>query len=125
MTRKTIHEILSYFDEVCSNKYSIEEKVEWLYELDCQIVENIILPRTKNKFDLVEYSADDLDRYLIVERPYTEIYRYWLEQKIYYLNREMPAFNNAMAMYNKYLIDFASAYSRDCPTVDANKYKLY
>lgn len=112
MSRKTINEIISYVDEVFPNQYSLREKIQWLNEIDEDIYNNIISVRKEPiETEFKPYDEGDIERKLLVETPHTEIYRYWLEAKIDYANRETAAFNNAMAMYNNKLDDYIAFYN--------------
>lgn len=112
MSRKTINEIISYVDEVFPNQYSTSKKIQWLNEIDEDIYNNIISKRKEPiETEFKPYNEDDIERRLLVETPHTEIYRYWIEAKINYANRETAAFNNSMAMYNSKLDDYTAFYN--------------
>jgi F0F1-type ATP synthase gamma subunit len=113
MSRITINDAISYFDAQCPNQYSQEEKIKWLSELDEQIYNDVIALREgADNIEFNGYDNDSLNTELLVETPYTEIYRYWLEKSVDFSNREITAMNNAIAMYNNYLDDYTSWYNR-------------
>lgn len=114
MKRITIEEAISYFDEQCPNQYSTDEKIGWLSELDEQIYNEIIKTRVNPPVE--EFNGYDdkspTDTKLLVPSLYKEIYRYWLEKSVNYANREIGAFNNAMAMFNTYYDDYFCWYNK-------------
>ena len=55
----------------------------------------------------------DLDgTVLLIEWPYDEIYRWYLEMKIDDANGEMTKYNNSAAKYNMYYQAYQNAYNR-------------
>ncbi|MBQ9228771.1 MAG: hypothetical protein IJ168_08080 [Eubacterium sp.] len=113
MKTTTIDEAINYFDEQCPNQYSREEKIGWLSELDEQIYEEIIKTRVGAPAAFDGYDDETAgDTVLLVPSLFKEIYRYWLEKSVDYNNREMGAFNNAMAMYQTYYDNYFAWYNR-------------
>lgn len=111
----TLDEAITYFDEQCPNQYSREEKIRWISELDEQIYENII--STRENPAVTEFDGYDDDAsgntVLLVPSLYKEMYRYWLEKSVDYNNREIGAYNNAMAMYQTYYENYFAWYNRN------------
>ncbi len=110
----TIDEAIAEFDMQVPNQYSREEKIGWLDTCDRDIYENIILQRKDaHKVDFNGYDENtNGSTELIVNKPYTDIYRFWLEAQVDFSNREHTAFNNAMTMYMQWYNNFANAYFR-------------
>ena len=111
----TLDEAITYFDEQCANQYSREEKIRWISELDEQIYENIISTRENPAVTEFDGYDDDTsgDTVLLVPSLYKEMYRYWLEKSVVYNNREIGAYNNAMAMYQTYYENYFAWYNRN------------
>ena len=110
----TIMEALHRIDSVKPNRYSQQEKVQWLSTLDGIIKRKIIdTHEGGHDVDFKGYFDDtDLNTKLLVEAPYDEIYLFWLEAKIDYWNGETKKYNNSMTMYNSALSEFAKYYNR-------------
>ena len=97
----TIIELITDVDALHPNGYDQAYKVQWLSQLDRRI-KNDIIDTHEGGEDIVfnDYHPDeDLDTKLLVPRPYDEVYRYWLEAQIDYLNGEYKRYNNSMAMF--------------------------
>ena len=110
----TIMEAIHRIDSVKPNRYSQQEKVQWLSALDGIIKREIIdTHEGAMEIDFEGYGDDtDLKTKLLIEAPYDEIYLFWLESKIDYWNGETKKYNNSMAMYNTALGEFSKYYNR-------------
>ena len=124
--KTTIGEILSYFDNQVPNKYSDEEKIRWLNEIETQIYNDIILTHKDNeKIAFNGYTADtDINTQMIVDLEYSELYRYWLEKSVYYTNGEIDRMNNALSMFESYYNNFCNAYNRKHRPIGTHGYRL-
>jgi hypothetical protein len=114
MNKVTIGELISYFDEQVPNEHTQEAKIRWLNEIETQIYRDIILTHEgadDYSFDGYDNSTDP-ETQLIVDAEYSEMYRYWLEKSVHYADREIEAYNNALAMYQAYYDSFLAAYNR-------------
>jgi len=109
----TIAEILSYFNTQCPNQFEEADKLKWLSECDEIIYNRVIANRdgAKEVTPNFPYTNSDLETELLVEKPYTELYRYWLEKSVHYANKEISAFNNALQMYNTYFENYLAYYN--------------
>ena len=110
----TIIEAIAIIDAVKPNGYSQEEKIRWLSKLDGKIKEEIIDTHEggENKPFSVYNANTDLDTQLLVDEPYTDIYRYWLEAQIDYANAEYGKYNNSITTYNAVYANYQRAYNR-------------
>ena len=95
----TIHQALTGLDSAKFTTVSREEKIGWLSALDAYAAE-FLKDLTGSAPAFSGYDANtDLQTKLLIEAPYDEIYRYWLEARVDYQNSEYDRFNNANAMY--------------------------
>ena len=62
---------------------------------------------------------------LLVPSMYKDIYRYWVEQKIDIINREMGAANNAMALFNAYYEDYYGLYNYNHRITERRRISIY
>lgn len=122
----TLDEAITYFDEQCPNQYSREEKIRWISELDEQIYENIISTRENPAVTEFDGYDDDTsgDTVLLVPSLYKEMYRYWLEKSVDYNNREIGAYNNAMAMYQTYYENYFAWYNRNHMATENRQFNI-
>lgn len=98
----TIQEALTQVDALRHNSYTQEEKMEWLSRLDGKIQLLILDAHAGSEQSFHGYDADtSLDTVLLVEKPFEEIYLYWLEAQICYRDGEIADYNGAIAQYNR------------------------
>ena len=111
----TIKECIDLVDAQKPNQYSISEKVMWLTFLDKIIINEVL--KTHEGYDgryddFVGYSEDDLTASLIVESPYDQLYPAYLKMKIDGENGEQARYNNSVASYNAYMLEFRKNYNK-------------
>lgn len=108
-------ELINEVDTNRPNRFSYEQKVRWLSELDTNIFKNIISKR--ENAEITDFSGYDektgKQTELIVKAPYERIYKFYLEAQMEYENQEIARFNNAMAMYNQMYTEFVNDYCRN------------
>ena len=110
----TIREALETVDRLKPNQYGSADKLRWLSELDGAVYREIL---TQHEMDVPAFACytpeADLDgTVLLIEWPYDEIYRWYLEMKIDDANGEMAKYNNSAAKYNMYYQAYQNAYNR-------------
>ena len=80
----TIMEAIHRIDSVKPNRYSQQEKVQWLSILDGRVKAEII--DTHEDGDTSNFKGytekTDLDTALLVPAPYDDVYLFWLESNI-------------------------------------------
>lgn len=109
-----IIEAINKIDDLTSNTYTQENKVEWLSRLDWIIKTQIIdTHHGAEKVAFTGYDENtDLHTVLLVPAPFDEIYLRWLEAQIAYHNGEIDKYNVAITMYNTAYDGFANYYKR-------------
>lgn len=110
----TIMEAIHRIDSVKPNRYSQQEKIQWLSILDGTVKAEIIdTHEGAGASDFKGYTEKtDLNTQLLVPAPYDDIYLFWLESQIDYWNGEIKKYNNSIAMYNNAYSEFAKYYNR-------------
>ncbi len=110
----TLGNAINYFDEQVPNQYSSDDKIKWISELDQIIYDRIIKDRIPNPQGFNGYDTNtSLSTELLVDEPYTEIYRFWMEKNVDFANREINSYNNAAMMYQTYFDNFFAYYNRN------------
>jgi hypothetical protein len=110
----TIMEAIHRIDSVKPNRYSQQEKIQWLSILDGTVKAEIIdTHEGAGASDFKGYTEKtDLNTPLLVPAPYDDIYLFGLESQIDYWNGEIKKYNNSIAMYNNAYSEFAKYYNR-------------
>lgn len=108
----TIKEAIDKVDGLKPNQYETEDKVEWLSSLDHQIYTDILLTHEGEASEFKPYTVDDMDRKLIVDAPYTEVYTAYLKMKIDEENAETGRYNNSAILFNAYYDNFAKYWNK-------------
>lgn len=111
----TIKECIDIVDNIKPNQYTIKEKVMWLSFID-EIIINEVLKTHEGydgRYDDFEgYSEDKLSVPLIVPSPYDRLYTAYLKMKIDQENGETARYNNAMVLYNTYMMEYRKHYNK-------------
>lgn len=106
----TLAKAIENFDSQRANSVSLEQKVEWISQLDYKISAEITEPRGGESFK--GYSElTSLDTVLKAPDEYGEIYTVYMNMKLDYMNGEIARFNNSAMLFNriyKELNDFAN-----------------
>ena len=108
----TIIEAINGIDTIKPNKYTQDQKIEWLKRLDGQIKEQVIDTHEGEGVELVDYSTAPFNTELLVPAPYDEIYINYLAMKIDFANGEYRKYNNSAFMYNESLGEYRKWYNR-------------
>jgi hypothetical protein len=112
-----ISEVIATVDALKPNQYTGAQKVRWLSDCDSNIHKNIIQTHERVEgMPEVFYGYDaekDMESRLIVPAPHDILYRYYLEMMIDFYNKEINAYNNSSAIYNRAYQEFAAWYNRE------------
>lgn len=110
----TIAEVISKVDALKPNTYTLEDKIDWLSNLDARVKSQIIDAHECNgPFYFYGYdSMSDQDTELLVPAPYDEMYLRWLEAMIDYHNSEDERYNNAIMLFNNAYEGYKKHYTR-------------
>jgi hypothetical protein len=107
--RVTIGEIINYVDNIKPNIRSKEEKIMWLNNLDTTVKEDIYdLHEGGEEYSFEGYDENTPDNTaLLIPAHYgREIYRYYLELQIDFINKEYDKYNSATAQFQSHYQSF-------------------
>lgn len=123
----TIREQLALIDATVPNRHSREVKIAWLNTLDYMIYREIIQRHEgADKIQFMGYNADtDEGTELLAPEPYCEIYGYFIEAKIHYLNGDDVRYRNAMTMFNAVYSDYGKWYTSEHAPIRRTRWKLF
>lgn len=110
----TVREAIDRLDGLKPNQYTEEDKLRWLSELDMGVFMDVILTHEhESDLPMFEgYTAEDYDKKLIVDEPFTEMYTAYLKMKIDEENGETARYNNSAVLFNAYYDNYAKHYNR-------------
>ena len=112
----TVAEAIALVDGLKPNKFSKEDKVKWLSDIDGLIVRELIDTHEDSplEYDFEGYRATPggMREELIAPYPYDILYRWYLESQIDLYNMEMDKYNNSAALYNSAYAAYRNAYNR-------------
>ena len=123
-----IIDVITQVDNLKPNQYSIEEKINWLSEIELKIKNEIIDTHEKinDKLDkFTQYTEDDIEKDLAVEEPYSVLYVRYLSMMVDYYNAEFTRYNNSSVMFNLAYNDYANYYNRKYKSIKKYKYKVF
>lgn len=121
----TIKECIDIVDNLKPNQYSPKIKVMWLSFIDEIIINDVL--KTHEGYDgrydnFTGYSEDKLSVPLIVESPYDRLYTAYLKMKIDAENGETTRYNNSVALFNSYMMEYRKFYNKNhLPLTDTKK----
>lgn len=113
----TPNKVIEYIDGIRPNAYDEEVKLRWINNVDC-MVKKLVFGHKK----IVPYTyPDDMDKELIIEAPFDDVYSFYLESMIDYYNREYANYNNSAMMFESRFSEYKKAVIRGEiePTIDA------
>ena len=111
----TIKECIDFVDDLKPNQYSTKVKVMWLSFIDETIINDVL--KTHEGYDgrydnFTGYSEDKLSVPLIVMSPYDRLYTAYLKMKIDAENGETARYNNSVALFNSYMMEYRKFYNK-------------
>lgn len=112
----TVQEAISQVDALCPNRYTIEDKVRWLNEVDARI-DKEILSKYEEAYEgglpytYTPYTVSDLSTRLLAPAPYSTMYVYYLQSRINYADNETDRYNNSSAMFNQAYFEFGNYFN--------------
>ena len=119
-----IRELLEYMEATKSHVYPDSALYLWLNELEGRVQLDVFLLAPS---EVVEYdSAKDGETTLLVDSPYSGIYRYWLTAMIDLANQEYDRYSNDMELFNGAWNEFACWFAETQGTTgDGVKHGFY
>lgn len=123
----TLQEAIDKIDGLKPNQYSVEDKIRWLSDLDMNIFRDVIMSHA-HKPDIkifMGYTSEDLDKSLIAEEPYTELYVAYLGMKIDEYNNETQRYNNSATMFNAYMDNYSKWINKTRRPINKGNFRIW
>lgn len=110
----TVREAIAQVDRLKPNKFSQEDKVKWLSDIDGLIVRELVETHEDSPLEgeFKGYDSENMDADLLVPFPYDILYRWYLESQIDLGNMEINKYNNSKALFNNAYVNFTDHYNR-------------
>ena len=131
----TPNKAIEIVDRLSPNPYSEEDKLRWINELD-GMVKRLVFQWNKKYIKEVEaqyeskqitkeeYNVfldklkdyaypEDMDKELLIETPFDNVYVLYLQAQIDYHNREYANYNNVAMMFDAKFSEYKKAYIRE------------
>lgn len=103
----TLRQVITMADDVKPNAFTTANKIEWLNKLEGTLAAEVFLMAPEEIAQL-HYGPGDLDKTLLVDPPYDDIYELYLEAEIDRANGEYNKYQNTMQSFNARRGDFAT-----------------
>ena len=108
----TVKQVLEQVDAMLPNQYTTAEKRRWLLQAEGFVVREVHQPHAGGEEVQVPPEDTGEDTALLVQPPYDELYRHYVEAQIHYANGEMERYNNACAAWNNALLTYRDFWCR-------------
>lgn len=123
----TIGMAIETVDRLRPNRFSREDKIRWLSELDALIWQDLISTHEQATActpregwgccdagaEFVGYDTSTEDNTeLLAQFPHDSIYQFWLESQIDLNNMEIGKYNNSRNMFNNAYVTYTDWYNR-------------
>ena len=125
----TVKEAISQTDSLKPNKYSIEDKLRWLSEVEYSIFSNITLKYRHFPWEKIEpyapFTPDDMEKTLRAPFPFSNIYTAYLKMKIDEENQETDRYNASATLFNYYFDEYAKKVNGTRKPIGRNSFRIY
>jgi len=110
----TIAEAIDLVNRMTVNQISDTDKIAWLSDLDLHIYKTVLLPHNIHREpEFTGYGPDtDPSTTLLVQTPFDQIYRWYLEMQINNTNSETARYNASVEKYNAAMLDYMDYVTR-------------
>lgn len=101
--RMTMQQALDQIDALKANAFPVEQKIQWLSEIDLMVWHEIYL-KHEGPMPVTEFNGYDQDTkksvFLLVPEPYTDIYENYVKMKIDLANEDNEKFMKNKGLFN-------------------------
>lgn len=108
--KMTVGDMIAQTRALNQGRYSDSQLMEWLSEADARIYEEVLCTHTGG--DITWSPYENMGDSLIVPATFGELYRHFLDAKIYLAGGETNRYNNAATLYNTALSEYKKWYNR-------------
>lgn len=130
----TVREAITQTDGLKPNKYSIEDKLRWLSEVEYSIFDDLV-KRYKSPFPFPipfeipkpfkPFTEEDMEKELYAPFPFSNIYPAYLKMKIDEENQETDRYNASATLYNYYYDEYAKHINKTRRPKGKNAFRIY
>ncbi len=118
----TLQKAIESFDSHRANTVTLEEKINWISELDGKLFSQLLRDRVGGTFE--GYNAHTpLQTEILAPDEYSEIYVYYLSMKLDFKNGEIGRYNNSAVAYNRCFSQMANLINRENAVIKKTKIK--
>lgn len=110
----TIQEAIDRVDSLKPNKFTADQKIAWLSELDGMIHQELVMTHEMGG-GAVFFGYEPCtptDTQLLVPFPYTDIYQHYLAMQMDLSNAELQKYQNDKTLFNAAYITYSDFYTR-------------
>lgn len=110
----TIQDVLARVDELKQNKFSEEQKIRWLSNLELIAYEEVVRwHKDCEHMAPKPYDPEnDIDAELMIPDPWSDVYVQWLCAQIDYHNGDLQRYQNSARAYNSAFSAWADWFNR-------------
>lgn len=117
-----VAELLERYKRQIEDAIDVDVMLEWVETIERIIYNEIVLTHEDSEaFKVldedgleVDYFANwGLDKDLIADKPYHDLYIYYIDMRFYQLNKETSNYNTAVTMFNSAYQTFNNYYNRN------------
>ncbi len=108
----TLQKAIESFDSHRANTLPLDEKIQWISQLDKKIFSELLKDRIGGAFE--GYNAQTLlQTETLAPEEYEEIYIYYLSMMLDFKNGEIGRYNNSATVYNRCFSQMANFINRE------------
>ncbi len=119
----TLIKAIESFDVHRSNSISMEQKIQWISELDKKISSEYLEIRNGEKFEGYTTTTPH-ETNLKAPSEFSEIYSYYMNMKLDYFNGEITRYNNSATLFNRIYKEMGDAINRKTKVAKKTKIKV-
>lgn len=125
----TLNEIITMVGELKPNQFEDNVLIGWLNAVEGKLITEVFSMREEDEriaaLNYKKYDEKtDMDTELLVQDPYTDLYKYYLFSMIDFTNEEMDRYTNSMLMFNNSWQEFVNYWYRTHGTVLTERFKV-
>lgn len=125
----TLNEIITMVGELKPNQFEDNVLIGWLNAVEGKLITEVFSMREEDEriaaLNYKKYDEKtDMDTELLVQDPYTDLYKYYLFSMIDFTNEEMDRYTNSMLMFNTSWQEFVNYWYRTHGTVLTERFKV-
>lgn len=110
----TIEEVINRIDYLKPNGYSKTDKIKWINNLEWIIKKELVdTHNATSSFNGYNSDTNTNTKLIISDTCYDDIYIYYIEAQIDYVNGEYQKYNNSIIRFNEMYSALSNSYNRE------------